>query len=93
MPAPNQDFAGAACGSIHSLGLRQDGTIVAWGNNESGQCDVPDSGPFLMVAAGGFYGLYFPPYYLGHSLALREDSSIVAWGSNEYGQCDVPETQ
>ncbi|WP_407951960.1 RCC1-like domain-containing protein [Plantactinospora sonchi] len=29
-----------AAGSTHTLGLRADGTVVATGNNEHGQCDI-----------------------------------------------------
>ena len=55
-------------------------TIVAWGNNGYGQCNVPapNSG-FVAVAAGGY-----------HSLGLKSDGTIVAWGYNGSGQCNVP---
>src|SRR5436190_1277359 len=67
-------------GVYHSLGLRADGSIVAWGNNGSGQCNVPapNSG-FAAIDGGG-----------DHSLGLKADGSIVAWGSNGLGQCSVP---
>ena len=73
-------FVAIAAGGYRSLGLKEDGSIVAWGANGSGQCDVPfpNSG-FIAVAAGG-----------AHSLGLKEDGSIVAWGHNLSGQCDVP---
>ncbi len=28
--------------SVHTVGLKNDGTVVAVGDNESGQCDVSD---------------------------------------------------
>jgi trimeric autotransporter adhesin len=28
-------------GTYHSLALKSDGTVVAWGNNSMGQCNVP----------------------------------------------------
>jgi hypothetical protein len=57
------------------------GSIVAWGDNSLGQCNVPppNSG-FVAVAAA----------YM-HSLGLKSDGSIVAWGSNNTGQSNVPE--
>lgn len=56
------------------------GEIVAWGNNNFGQCNAPSpSADFIAVAAGE-----------SHSLGLKADGSIVAWGNNENGQCNVP---
>jgi len=58
-----------------------EGGIVAWGNNDSGQCRVPaPNSDFVGVAAGN-----------EHSLGLKLDRSIVAWGMNMFGQCNVPE--
>ncbi len=65
-----------AAGNEHSLGLKSDGTILAWGDNALGQCDVPaPNADFVAVAAGG-----------GHSLGLKSDGTFVAWGNNDYGQ-------
>jgi hypothetical protein len=62
------------------LGLKGDGTIVAWGEYWDGQCVVPEpNADFVGVAAGG-----------GHSLGLKFDGTILAWGADEEGQCDVP---
>ena len=43
VPAPNEGFVAISAGRWFSLGLKNDGTIVAWGHNVSGQCDVPVS--------------------------------------------------
>ncbi|MCL5097021.1 MAG: hypothetical protein M1608_05735 [Candidatus Omnitrophica bacterium] len=56
-------------------------TVVAWGNNTLGQCDVPVGlTNVVAIAAGGSY-----------TLALREDGRVVAWGDNQYGQIRVPQ--
>jgi alpha-tubulin suppressor-like RCC1 family protein len=73
-------FCGGRGGQHHSLGLRADGSIAAWGYNYFGQCDVPfPNNGFVAVAAGS-----------GHNLALKTDGSIAAWGYDRYGQCAVP---
>jgi len=69
-----------AAGSWHNLGLRADGTVVAWGNDGSGQTDVPAGlRDAVAIAAGGY-----------HSLAIRADGTVAAWGADDYGQTDVP---
>jgi alpha-tubulin suppressor-like RCC1 family protein len=40
MPAPNGGFIAIEAGSLHSVGIRADGTIMVWGGNTSGQCNV-----------------------------------------------------
>ena len=74
------EFTAVAGGSHHSLGLKEDGSIVAWGENDRGQCDVPSpNANFVAIGAGNW-----------HSVALRVDGSIVAWGGTHWGLCDVP---
>jgi hypothetical protein len=64
----------------HTLAVTADGSVVAWGYNFDGQCDVPRGlGRVLSVAAGAFF-----------SLALKADGTVAAWGDNQFGQCDVP---
>ena len=66
----------------HSVVLRSDGAVFAWGYNENGKCEVPALPPgltYVEVAAGR-----------RHSLARRSDGSVVAWCSNANLQCDVP---
>ena len=73
-------FVAVAGGNEYSLGLKADGSIVAWGDNGYGQCNVPAPNSGFVAIAGGYY----------HSLGLKADGSIVAWGRNNYGQCNVP---
>lgn len=63
-----------------STGAQGAGSVVGWGQNTYGECDVPaPNAGFTAVSAG----------YL-HSLGLKTDGSIVAWGNNTWGQCNVP---
>jgi len=69
-------FTAVAAGESYSLALRADGSVVAWGCNNFGQCNVPEPNSGFIAIAGGW----------GHGLALRGDGSIVSWGRDDYGQ-------
>ena len=72
---PSSTIAG---GDRHTIGLKSDGTVVATGDNEYGQCDVSDWKDIVAVSAGDY-----------HTVGLKADGTVVATGDNEYGQCDV----
>jgi alpha-tubulin suppressor-like RCC1 family protein len=89
----------AAAGD-HSLALKSDGTVWAWGGNEAGQLgDGTTTNHFTPVQVVGPGGVGFLTGVLAiaagtralegsiaHSLALRSDGTVWAWGPNEYGQ-------
>jgi alpha-tubulin suppressor-like RCC1 family protein len=76
-----------AAGGSHSLVLKRDHTVWAWGSNASGQLGdgtttdrnapvlIPGLTHVVALAGGG-----------DHSLALKDDGSVAAWGGNDYGQ-------
>jgi len=54
--------------------------VVAWGENDSGQVNVPLYLTNAVAVAGG----------VDHSVALRTDGTVIAWGGNNLGQTNVP---
>jgi alpha-tubulin suppressor-like RCC1 family protein len=76
-----------AAGGSHSLGLKSDGTLWAWGNNSNGQLgdltllaknspvQVGTDNKWVSIAAGG-----------SHSLGLKSDGTLWSWGNNVNGQ-------
>ncbi|HEX9059879.1 MAG TPA: X2-like carbohydrate binding domain-containing protein [Clostridia bacterium] len=74
-------FTQIAAGMNHSVALKEDGTVVAWGANYFGQCNIPDGLSGVKAIAAG----------RDHTLALKKDGTVVAWGNNEYGQCTTPD--
>lgn len=67
-----------AVGHGHIIGLRLDGTVIAEGQNDYGQCNVSDWTNIVAISAGA-----------GYSIGLREDGTVLAVGFNEHGQCNV----
>jgi len=81
------DVAMITGGGAHSLAIKNDGTVWAWGRGDLGQLgnglnndskvpvQVKNLTNVLAIGAGGW-----------HSLALKSDGTVWSWGSNAYGQ-------
>jgi alpha-tubulin suppressor-like RCC1 family protein len=81
IPADLADVVAISAGQTHRLALKTNGTVVAWGWNGYGECNVPgDLSSAVAVAAGSY----------AHSLALQADGRVRAWGYNNWKQRDVP---
>jgi len=65
----------------HSLGLKADGSLVAWGRNDWGQCNVPSPNEgFALIATGTSHslGLKNPPDSVGPDSRLNLAGLMVA---------------
>ena len=81
------DYQVISAGYEHSLAVKSDGSLWAWGNNDYGQIGdgttynryspvpIGPDNDWVMVS-GGF----------SHSLAVKSDGQLWAWGKNNYGQ-------
>ena len=79
--------------SAHGVAVRGDGTLWAWGSNESGQLgngtlgaqaapvQIGSSNIWATVKAGGV-----------HTVGVRTDGTLWAWGYNGYGQLGTSST-
>lgn len=70
---------GVAGGRAHSLALKADGAVAAWGNNSYGQTNVSGINGAIAIAAG-----------FNHNVAANASGSVLAWGDNSSGQTNVP---
>jgi hypothetical protein len=80
-----------AAGSDHSLALKSDGTIVAWGANAAGQLgDGTNTQRLTPVAVGSLSGVSAITAGSAFSAALRTNAMSTgvtwAWGTNSNGQ-------
>jgi alpha-tubulin suppressor-like RCC1 family protein len=76
-----------AGGENHSLAIRGDGTVFAWGNNANGQLGVAAGSPRLLpIVVNGLTGATRVTAGLNTSLAVASGQQPWAWGNNGYGQ-------
>ena len=68
-------------GAYFNLAVRLDGTVEAWGQNQSGQCDVPTNLPSIMSVAGADE----------HAAALSENGDVYRWGNSWDNLDSIPE--
>jgi len=80
-------------GAYHSLALKDDGTMMAWGNNDNGQLGDGSETPTMFPAhVKRTNGLDLLENVVDisagniHSLARLKDGQIMAWGGNNEGQ-------
>src|SRR5947207_720049 len=74
-------------GGCHSLAVKNDGTVWAWGQNAHGQLgNVTTTGSLTPVQVTGLTGVMAVAAGGQYSLAVKSDSTAWAWGYNGYGQ-------
>ncbi len=66
--------------TVTQMGTTTTGCVLAWGENGTGQCNVPaDALSGMSAIAAGYC----------YTVALKS-GKVVAWGENSDGQCNVP---
>ncbi|OFX28240.1 MAG: hypothetical protein A2X08_14395 [Bacteroidetes bacterium GWA2_32_17] len=88
------DVIAVAAGSDHSLALKSDGTVWAWGKNDFAQ--LGDNSvtnrltPVQVVGPGGtgfLTGIVAIDAGGFHSIAVKSDGTVWCWGDDSQGQC------
>ena len=67
-----------SAGTYYTVGLKDNGTVVAVGDNRECQCNVSGWRDIVAISAG-----------FVHTVGLKADGTVVAVGNNEDGQCNV----
>ncbi|MSU35212.1 MAG: hypothetical protein EXS36_08870 [Pedosphaera sp.] len=78
IPGGLSGIVAIAAGAHHTVALKNDGTVVAWGN---GAQDGIPAGLSEVIAVGAGFSF---------TVALENDGTVVAWGANDQGQTKVP---
>jgi len=78
-----------AAGESHSLALKNDGSVWAWGGNHYGQFgngSGTDTTSYIPVQVPGLNGVTAIAAGDYFTLALKSDGTVWAWGSNAQGR-------
>ncbi|MYE42379.1 MAG: hypothetical protein F4X27_19455, partial [Chloroflexi bacterium] len=71
-------FVSISAGEEHTCGVKTDGSVACWGNNDDGQA-TPPSGSFASVGSGD-----------DHTCGVKTGGSVVCWGDNSFDQSAPP---
>ncbi|WP_234554929.1 RCC1 domain-containing protein [Thermus caliditerrae] len=78
------DVVAVVAGHGHSLALRKDGTVWAWGQNDRGQVG-PTANPLVPTQVRGLTDVVKIAAATQTSYALKRDGSVWAWGWGRWG--------
>jgi alpha-tubulin suppressor-like RCC1 family protein len=88
-----QDWSAIAVGSGHTIALKTNKTLWAWGYNEIGQLGLGDfadrNTPVQVGTDSDWINLTCGYYY---TMGLKTMGTLWAWGYNEYGQLGIGNT-
>ena len=86
-PYLNWEWQAIAAGMSHSLAIKVDGSLWAWGGNDFGQLGdgttTTKKSPVQIRSDTNWQSIDVGETY---SLAIKVDGSLWAWGDNDYGQ-------
>jgi hypothetical protein len=78
-------------GAWHSLAVKSDGTVWAWGDNYNGQLgDGTITRRNTPMQVSGISGAVAVAGGEHHSISITSDGTVWTWGANDYGQLGDP---
>jgi hypothetical protein len=77
-----KNVVAVTAGDSHTVALRADGTVVAWGSNGDGQLRIPAGLERVVSIQAGY----------NHTVALRDSGELVSWGGDSAGSLHIPDS-
>src|SRR3989344_6242212 len=81
------NWVSISTGGLHTLAIKSDGTLWAWGYNSGGQLGdgtATQRNSPVQIGTGNNWTSIAAGYY--HTIAIKSDGTLWAWGYNGYGQ-------
>ena len=94
-----KDWVAVSVGILHTVALKADGTLWAWGLNSAvegisggqlGLGDTKNRSTPVQVGSAKDWKAVAAGFY---SVALKKDGSLWAWGDNKYGELGLGDTE
>jgi alpha-tubulin suppressor-like RCC1 family protein len=83
----DSDWSAISAGKAHTIALKTDGSLWAWGYNSDGELgDGTNTCRYRPVRVGTDNDWSAISAGIEHTIALKTDGSLWAWGNNYYGQ-------
>ncbi len=81
------DVSAIGAGATHSLAVKTNGNVMAWGFNGSGQLgDNTTTQRNVATSVLNLTGVFDVAGGTSHSIALKSDGTVWTWGANALGQ-------
>ena len=71
--AMEMEYTSVSAGTFYTCGVRRDGSVACWGQDELSQA-TPPTGEFASVSAGS-----------AHTCGVRRDGSVACWDNDKTG--------
>ena len=86
-PAVSHAAMDISAGYYHTLALKEDGTVLAWGQNNNGQLgDGTNEDRHEPVQVTGLSEIAAIAAGVNHNAVLKADGSVWCWGRNSWGE-------
>ena len=84
----DDDWMTVSAGGKHTVAIKDDGTLWAWGVNDSGQLGIgegeADSDIPIRIGTDDDWTMISAGQY--HNVAAKDDGTLWVWGYNQHGQ-------